>query len=481
MGQEVHCSSFTQKEFKLFRDKMEEQLALLRKWESEDSFSKVYPKIGLEIEGWFANESMLPADCAPEFLKKLNHEQVVPEISKFNFEINSLPYDFKGECFESLKKELFEIWKKIQDTSKEFNCSPLLIGTLPTLRHHMLSLDIMSPHNRYSVMNEQVMKFRNNRPMKLHIEGKDQLSLSMNSVIAECAATSLQIHLGVKLEDSAKYYNASLISSAFLLAVSANSPYLFGKELWDESRILGFEQSVDLECESEETKEKLGRVTFGSGFLENSIIDLFEENVRDYPILLPESFSSELEDLDHLKFHNGTIWRWTRPVLGHDGNSPALRIEQRVPSSGPTLVDSLANTVFFLGLVDYLASSDLPLKNYISFKDAQNNFYKAAKQSYYCQVTWVDGEDYDMQKLLLEKIIPNVKVHLAKRGISKDAIEYYIGDIIYNRCKKAVNGAIWQKAFIHMHGKRFQEMVECYSSNQKKNLPVHLWSLDREC
>ncbi len=479
MGQEVQGSTFTKEQFVEFKQMMLNELKLLKEIESRDEFSKKASMIGLEIEGWLVNSNMLPFECAPEFLETLGHKQVVPEISKFNFEINSNPYDYRGNCFETLKDELDLIWKKIEASSSIHECKPILIGTLPTLRSHMLTLDIMSPLNRYRVMNDQVMKLRNNKPLKIHIEGKEELDLSMNSVISECAATSLQIHLGVNLQNSAKYYNASLIASAFLLATSANSPYLFGKELWDESRILSFEQSVELDCESTISHETLSRVTFGSGFLNTSIIDLFEESVRDYPILVPEVFKGDLKNFDNIKFHNGTIWRWTRPVLGLDGEKPALRIEQRVPSSGPTLVDSIANTAFFLGLTDYLALCSNKLEDYISFSDAKNNFYKAAKQSFYCQVTWIDGKDYDMQKLLLEKIIPNVKEALLKRGIDKKSIEYYIGDIIYNRCKKAVNGAIWQKAYIHMHGKRFQEMVEEYSINQKKNIPVHLWGIDK--
>lgn len=479
MGQEVHGSSFTQEQFDQFKVKMLKELELLKDIKDKDGFSKNAAQIGIEIEGWLVNKSMLPSDCGPEFLESLNHAQVVPEISKFNFEINSNPYPYTLDCFDRLTQELNEIWSKICENSKQHECLPLLIGTLPTLRHHMLSLEIMSPLNRYRVMNDQVMKLRDNKPLEIHIQGKEELDLSMNSVISECAATSLQVHLGVSLETSAKYYNASLISSAFLLATSANSPYLFGKELWDESRILSFEQSVALNCESPSTNEQLSRVTFGSGFLKESLIELFEENVNEYPIILPEDLKSNVDQFENLKFHNGTIWRWTRPVLGFDGNVPALRIEQRVPSSGPTIIDSVANSMFFLGLVDYLASSKIKLEEYISFNDAKNNFYKAAKQSFYCQVTWVDGKDYDMQQLLLEKIIPNVKIALANRGVSKSSIDFHIGDVIYNRCKKAVNGAIWQKAYIHMHGKRFQEMVETYSANQQKNIPVHLWGIDK--
>lgn len=475
MGQDVNSAFYTEEDFLKFEERMNKELDQIRSWEVRDAFSKELPMIGLELEGWFVNNSMLPNDCAPEFLSLLSHSQVVPEIAKFNFEINSSPFFYENSCFNSLQKELDRIWFKIQEVSNEINCHPLFIGTLPTLRHHMLSLDIMSPNNRYNLMNTQVMNFRENKPLQIQIEGKDKLDLTMNSVISECAATSLQIHLGVTLENSAHYYNASLISSCFLIAISANSPYLFGKELWDESRILGFEQSVDLKCEA--NNKKLSRVTFGSGFIKRSIIELFEENVDDYPVILPENFNSDIKNLESLKLHNGTIWRWTRPVLGFTKGKPSLRIEQRSPSSGPTVVDSIANSVFFLGLVDYLADLKDNLVKNISFTEAHDNFYKAAKQSFYCQVTWIDGKSYDMQKLLLDIIIPKVKEYLVKRNIDKKDIDYYVSDIIYNRCKKGINGATWQKAFIHMYGKRFQELTQKYYENQKRNIPVHLWEL----
>jgi len=154
-----------------------------------------------------------------------------------------------------------------------------------------------------------------------------------------------------------------------------------------------------------------------------------------------------------------------------------LRIEHRVPSSGPSIVDSVANAAFFLGLVDVLARMETPPEKLVSFEEAKSNFYKACKQSYYCRVKWVDGKMWDMRELLLKEIFPRVKNSLSERGVDKNDIVFYMDEVIYPRLEKGVNGARWQKAFVHMRGRNFQKMLEAYWENQKKDIPVHLWGL----
>ena len=45
---------------------------------------------------------------------------------------------------------------------------------------------------------------------------------------------------------AAAFFNAALLVSAPMVAVAANSPLLFGKLLWQETRIPLFEQGVAL-------------------------------------------------------------------------------------------------------------------------------------------------------------------------------------------------------------------------------------------
>lgn len=477
MGKEVHAEGYSEEDLKQFKENLRTETNILKSWFDEKRFTVGGHKTGIELEAWLINENMLPDPFSPEFLKKINNEQVVPEIAKFNFEINSMPYDLKGNVFKHLQDELAAIWKNCEEAAQDSQKHAMLVGTLPTLRPHMLSMEYLSPQNRYAVMNKQVMQMREGKPLYIRLEGKDNLYMYMDSVIAECAATSLQIHLGVDQDQAKRYYNASMIASPFLIALSANSPYFFGKELWDESRIAIFEQAVDLDalnCDGKTIK----RVTLGNGYVKNSIFELFEENINDYPILLAENMDSDPNNLKHLLLHNGTIWRWNRPIIGPSkSGQPHLRIEQRTPSAGPTVVDSIANSAFYIGLVDYLANHETVPEDVISFDEAIHNFYKASRQSFFCQVKWIDGKLHDIKDLMEYEIFPHVKHALLKRGVDKAEVDYYMDGVILPRLKKGVNGAIWQKAFIHMHGKRFQELMEKYINNQYTGKPVHEWGL----
>lgn len=481
MGTNVEGREYSKEEFLAFEKKLAEETALLKEWFEKKNFERDIDKTGIELEGWLTNENMLPDPYSDDFLEKLSHDQVVPEIAKFNFEINSEPHDLKDKVFSNLESELKSVWKECANVAEKDKKKPLLIGTLPTLRSHMLSLDFLSAQNRYLTMNNQVMKLRDEKPVKLRLEGKDQISLSMDSVIAECAATSLQIHLTVNQENAVRYYNASLIASPFLIAMSANSPYFFGKEVWDESRIAIFEQSVDLVSEKKEENSRHKRVTLGTKYLKDSLFELFEENRDCYPVLLAEvNDESSASDMKHLRLHNGTIWRWNRPILGEGSDgTPHLRIEQRTPSAGPTIVDSVANTAFYIGLVDYLATLEVAPEKQLCFSDLKSNFYGSARKSFYSEVEWIDGKSHNIKDLLQFELFPHIKKALLKRGIDPKEVNYYLDEIIYPRLVKGTNGSIWQKAYIHMHGKRFQELLERYTELQEQNIPVHMWGLEK--
>lgn len=423
MGNEVNSKGYSDLEVQAFEKRVAEETALLKTWFDENKFQDDVCKTGIELEAWLTNEDMLPDPYSEKFLKALNHPQVVPEIAKFNFEINSEPHPLEGKVFSTLEDELKVLWQKCVEVARRDKKIALLIGTLPTLRAHMLSLEYLSAKNRYKIMNDQVMKLRDRKPLFIRLEGKDQLSMHMDSVIAECAATSLQIHLTVNQSEAKRYYNASLIASPFMVALCANSPYFFGKELWDESRIAAFEQSVDLEsdCKISGEQKVVKRVSLGNKYIEHSLFELFEENVANYPTLLAElDESAELSELKHLKLHNGTIWRWNRPIIGVGQNGePHLRIEQRTPSAGPTLVDSVANAAFYIGLVDYLAKLEVPPEDNLSFKELKSNFYKASRQSFYAKISWIDGEEHNIKSLIQNELFPHVKDALLSRGIDK--------------------------------------------------------------
>jgi hypothetical protein len=423
-------------------------------------------------------KDFIPAPSAPEFLKTLGHELVVPEISRYNFEINSLPLKSGGHVLLNLEQQILGLWEKVEKAADKHDLIPMLIGTLPTLRDYMLSMDYLTPGNRYTALNEKVMAARGGRALTLDIEGKEALYFKQDSVITECAATSLQIHYGVPLDEAKSYYNASIVASAFMAAVGANSPYFFGHDLWAESRVKIFEQSVESFSYRGANGQYVKRVSLGSGYVHDSLFELFLENLDGHPVLLPELFNERSpEDLCHLKLQNGTIWRWNRPLVGVDSEGrPSLRLEFRVPSAGPTIVDSIGNLALQIALVEVL--KEIPnLTNEIPFDVANANFYSACKDGLSANLIWREGKERSLCDILRLELLPLCSEALAQKGYSEQDISRYIDEVIGKRVESGQNGSEWQRRFVAKNGMRFQEMLESYSYWQRNNLPVYTWGL----
>ena len=160
MGKDIGSGNYSDEDLINFKERLKAETNLLKSWFDTNSFVRDFPKTGIELEAWILDENMLPDPYAPEFLAKLNNEKIVPEIAKFNFEMNSDPHPLGGNVFSTLEKELQEMWSQCEKVANENNKHPLLVGTMPLLRPHMLSMDYLSPQNRYAVMNKQVMKMR---------------------------------------------------------------------------------------------------------------------------------------------------------------------------------------------------------------------------------------------------------------------------------------------------------------------------------
>ena len=265
----------------------------------------------------------------------------------------------------------------------------------------------------------------------------------------EAATTSHQVHLQVTQANAARYYNASLLLSAPLVAMAANSPFLFGHSLWEETRIPVFEQAVS-GCEvKQQPAGHCGRVTFGAGYVQESLLECFVKNFEDYPVLLPESFDHALEQMKHVRFHNGTIWRWNRPLLGVNGNGEAhLRIEQRVLPAGPSFVDMTANMAVYMGLAHYYANQKHAPELRLPFAEARNNFYQSARYGLANDIFWLDGKTVTIQTLWLEQLLPQTKQGLIDLGLDHDEISYYVDQVVRPRIEGRQTGAQWQRDFV---------------------------------
>ncbi len=357
------------------------------------------------------------------------------------------------------------------EKAHDLNNSLMMIGILPTVREQDLCLTNISPLNRYHALNAEVIKRRGGKPIRINIAGEEQLHLSHMDVMLEAAATSFQVHLQIPVEKAVRYYNASLILSAPLVAATTNSPYLFQRALWEETRIPLFEQSVNL---GERAAE---RVTFGSGYLQSTISECFEENLADYEVLLPMQFDTPPSRFDHLRLHNGTIWRWVRPLIGFDdAGLPHVRIEHRVMAAGPSILDQVANAAFYFGAVRYLAEQAYPPEAELSFSVARDNFYRTAKQGLDAVVDWSGERRVDVGTLILDELLPMADQGLAMLGIEQDSRKRYL-DIIKVRVKSRQTGAAWQRTCLARYDRDFFRLTASYLENQRSGAPVHEWSI----
>jgi gamma-glutamyl:cysteine ligase YbdK (ATP-grasp superfamily) len=476
MGQEIDEVRFTQQDFDNFYQRLAQETELLAQWFDENRFKTCTPRAGLELEAWLVDQNHKPAPINDTFLEKLNNPLVTPELATFNVEFNLAPEEIRGNVLSHMNATLEKDWNRARHVAKELNADLAMIGILPTVENKHLIMENLSSMNRYVALNHEILRLRGGRPLQLDIHGKDILRAEHNDVMLESATTSFQIHLQVSPELAVRAYNASIIATAPLVAVSANSPYLFGKNLWAETRIPLFEQSVEAGGYEEGSHGPMRRVTFGSGYARQSLMECFTENLQHYPVLLPTSFDTPAEEMAHLRLHNGTLWRWNRPLLGFENGDPFLRIEQRVVPAGPTIIDSFANTAFYYGLTHALSKMDSAPESIMDFAQARDNFYACAQYGLDAHIVWLDGQKYPAQSLLQNVLLPLAKKGLTDLGIyDKDIFKYL--SIISSRVRSACNGASWQRSFVAKYGNDMKSLLAAYMERQHTGLPVHEWDL----
>ena len=476
MGDEIPHSVFTQQEQDEFQRRLQDETETLGRWFEEARFSQRVPVGGFELEAWLVDEGGHPAACNDAFLQRLNNPLVVPELSRFNVELNGHPQTLQGECLGALERELGATWQQCGRVATDMGIRLVMIGILPTVAEAELTLRNMSELKRYRALNEQVLTMRGGKPLRLEIRGHETLKTEHDDVMLESATTSFQIHLKVGLSSALRCYNAAKLVSAPMVAVSANSPYLFGKDLWEETRIPLFEQSVAVGGFAGAAQGPVRRVSFGTGYARNSLMECFTENAAHFPVLLPTLFDDDAT-LPHLRLHNGTIWRWNRPLLGFDDDgTPHLRIEHRVVPGGPTVADEIANAAFFFGLVKALSTEVEPPEQRLAFSDARDNFYAAARDGLDAQIKWLDGNKVPMPQLLRERLLPLAELGLQQLGVDPAQRQHYL-DILRQRIDKGCTGARWQRAFVAKHGPDMAVLTEAYWRHQESGRPVHEWDI----
>lgn len=478
MGEEIKYSRFVKTDYQQYARHLQRETELLAEWFNNNALSRKQAVAGYELEAWLIDNDASPCPHNDTFLERVNSPDMFPELARFNVELNVDPKPLSNRVLIEFETHLQQLWEQCQRTAKEIGCNMLGIGMLPTLVNSDLSLKNISSLDRYRALNEQVLRQRQGKTIRLNINGNEHLEVERKDVMLEAAATSLQIHLQIPQDLAVRYYNASIILSAPLVAVGANAPYLFNKDLWYETRIPVFEQSVDVGGIGGASSGPIQRVTFGSHYARESLLECFSENLEHYPVLLPVTYESKPEELNYLRLHNGTIWRWNRPLIGFDADgTPHLRIEHRTMSSAPSIIDNIANIAFYCGLVQYYATCIEPPESSLSFADAKDNFYRTAQAGLNHRVRWPDGNSYSITDLVLNKLLPEAETGLHKLGISDDDSKRYLG-IIESRIATEQTGTQWQRKFAELHDRNMKLLTCSYFQNQQYNKPVHEWDFE---
>lgn len=484
MGQEVTTSHFHQADFKRFETRLQQETDHLHKLIETDAFSRHEPVAGLELEAWLVDHEGNPVADNEAFLQRLNNPDVVTELAKFNIELNVPPQNIAGDGLQKIEQALSDSWQQCQHTAQTMGIEVVSIGILPTLKDDQLCLSNMSARERYRALNEQVLRQRQGHAIHLDIASPysqtaaadlpTHLKSQHKDVMLEAGTTSFQAHLQVTPENAARYYNASILASAVTVAVAANSPYLFHHALWDETRIPLFEQAIDIGALEANYRGTFPRVSFGSGYSGFLLSECFRENIDLFPVMLPLDLGEQPEKMPHLRLHNGTIWRWNRPLIGFDNNqTPHLRIEHRVMAAGPTIADMMANLAFYYGLVAYLAHQDTPPELNTNFQTAKNNFYAASQRGLDADISW-ENQTQNVASLITDKLIHQVKAGLKLLNVSAELSEKYLS-LINARASSKQTGASWQREFIRQHGADFALLTREYILRQKSSAPVHTW------
>lgn len=475
------------------RDFVRAMLADLRALERmlvEKRFEHGVKRIGAELEMFLTDEAFQAAPASLKMLDKLKDPHFTTELGLFQLEMNADPQSFGDDGFSKMETQMQDLVDRTRKAAEELGLRALLMGILPTIRKADLGLHNMVPSPRYLALSKAVHELRGG-DFQISIKGMDELEFTHDSVMVEACNSSFQVHLQVDQEQFASQYNLAQVLAGPLLSVSANSPLLFGKRLWAETRIALFQQSVDTRSKTLHQRDAAPRVTFGTRFLDKSIIELFREDITRHRTLVGTDFDEdpmavldrgEIPQLKALRLHNGTIYRWNRACYGIMDGKPHLRIENRVMPAGPSVADQVANAAFWCGLMVEMGQRYENITKHTTFDHAQANFFAAAREGIGAQMTWLDGEELPATKLVLEQLLPIAEAGLRRYKVREEDIRRYLG-IVDKRVRTGRTGARWtlvSLAAMKNQGTpadRQHALVSATLERQATHKPVAEWEL----
>jgi Glutamate-cysteine ligase family 2(GCS2) len=489
MGEEVAQHVFTSADRARYRQKVRRNLDAFAQLLRESRFDFDRPLTGLEIELNLVDEAAEPAMRNAEALAAIADPDFQTELGQFNLEINVAPRGLAGPGLSDYEEQVRASLNAAEGKARTVGAHMVMVGILPTLRRAHLRRETLSANPRYALLNEQILMARG-EDIAIAIEGAERLTATADTVIPEAACTSTQLHLQVSPVQFAAFWNAAQALAAVQVALGANSPFLLGRKLWAETRIPLFEQATDTRSDELKAQGVRPRVWFGERWI-TSVFDLFEENVRYFPALLPicddEDPAAVLARgdtprLSELRLQNGTIYRWNRPVYDVVHGRAHLRVENRVLPAGPTVVDTLANAAFYFGAVRILADEERPVWSQMSFSAAEENFHRAARDGIEAQLYWPGLGYLPATELVLRRLLPMAHQGLDRWGVDPQPRDRLLR-VIEERCLRSRNGASWQVGALHAleerggvsRGEALHALLREYIGQMHDNVPVHLW------
>jgi CBS domain-containing protein/gamma-glutamylcysteine synthetase len=451
-------------------------------------------RIGAEQEMVMVdNHHYKPAKICMQVLREMGYpDWLETELASFNLETNLLPRVFSGKSFSEMEAEISYNLSRLQEQLDRMDASYVLTGVLPTIRKFDLKMKHLTPKKRYRALMKALSSQLIGKAFELKILGIDELIVQHDSPLMEACNTSFQVHLQVRPEDFVHMYNISQALAAPVMAVAANSPLVFGKRLWHETRIALFQQALDTRSSHDDMRERSPRVSFGTDWLNGSILDIYKEDISRYRVLISADVKEDsmalirdkkVPRLQALQVHNSTVYRWNRPCYGISGSGkPHLRIENRVLPAGPTVLDEMANAAFWLGAMTGMGEEIQDIRDKMAFVDVRDNFGKAAKFGIDTTFTWFNDRKVTAADLILDQLLPLARKGLQLRHIDEKDIDRYLG-VIEQRARKHMTGARWQlRAFTKLTEQTNSDealtvITSAMIKNQRMNIPVHDWEL----
>ena len=455
-----------------------------------DLFEKGKQRIGAEQELCLVDKNFNPSKKALEVLDKINDKHYTTELALFNLEINADPIELKANCFSQLENQLNSLLKKGHHSANQIEENKILLaGILPTLKKKDLVFDNITPHKRYKLLNSVIKKIRGN-DFKLRIEGVDELILKHESILFEACNTSFQVHLQIPLKQIVDKYNWASVIAGPMLSIMSNSPMLLGKELWSETRIALFQQSVDLRNKSYLLRGQKPRVSFGNDWLRESIIEIYKDDIVRYTPIVTSCFEEnavemleqgKIPKLEALNIHSGTIYKWNRLCYGINNGVPNLRIENRYIPSGPTVKDEIANALFWVGVMQGMPRKYKNVYERIPFREVKGNFINAARTGINTYFNWF-GKGISAKRLIKEHLLEMAYEGLLKSKVDKKDIIHYL-NIIEKRVDSHQTGSVWITNSNRKLRKKLTKdianatLASCMYKKQIKGKPVHQWKI----